>query len=304
MNQVPVDLHHEPKKIWTAMLSLTLIGMAAAFFTLSFSAETPAPGAQAGRPTIVWIPPGLAYLQPPVVAVQAAPKPSAPSPAPAPTPSKAVLALKQAQDSLETERERREEEERKKQEEEEQRKAEEEKRKQEEERKKREDEERKKREEEEQRKEEEERREEEAERRKEEERKRREEEAERRAREQERRAAELRAQADAAARAAEVERLAGLRGIYLGRIRAQIENRMDTPVELIGRKDVVVEVRVLLHADGELKGWPKVVRSSGFPDYDEEAVRAVIQAAPLLLPADEPELLREFLQLNLRIRPK
>ena len=305
MSQVPVDLHHEPKKIRTALISLALIGFSAAFFTLSFSVDAPASGLQIYRPTLVPIPPDFAFPQPPVAVAQSEPEPPAPpQPAPKPTPSKAELALKQAQDSLEAERERREEEERKEREEDEQRKAEEERKQKEEEKKKREEEERKREEEERKQREREEQRKAEDEQRKEEARKRREEEAERRVREQEERAAELRAQADAAARAAEVARLAGLREIYMGRIRAQIETQMDTPAALVGREDVVVEVRVLLHSDGELKGWPKVIRSSGFSDYDEEAIRAVIQASPLLLPSDEPELLREFLQLNLRIRPQ
>ena len=294
MKQVPVDLHRERKKLRTALLSLALIVCPGGLFILGFPGGNPDLGFESPEPPDLLPPqiyyPPLAEAPPPEPEPPAPPKPE---PKPTPTPSEAELALKRIQVSLAAEKERREEEERKQREEEEQRKAEEERKQKEEEKKKREEEERKQREREEQRKTEEEQR-------KEEERKRREEEAEL----ARRKAEELRAQADAAARAAEVARLAGLRDIYLGRIRAQIENRMDTPAALVGREDVVVEVRVLLHSDGELKGWPKVIRSSGFPDYDEEAIRAVIQASPLLLPADEPELLREFLQLNLRIRPK
>ena len=301
MKQVPVDLHRERKKLRTALLSLALIVCPGGLFILDFPEGKPDLGFESPEspdllPPQIYYPP-LAEAPPPEPEPPAPPKPE---PKPTPTPSEAELALKRIQVSLAAEKERREEEERKQREEEEQRKAEEERKQKEEEKKKREEEERKEREREEQRKAEEERRTAEEERRKEEERKRREEEVEL----ARRKAEELRAQADAAARAAEAARLAGLRDIYLGRIRAQIENRMDTPGALVGRTDVVVEVRVLLHSDGELKGWPKVIRSSGFPDYDEEAIRAVIQAAPLLLPADEPELLREFLQLNLRIRPK
>ena len=71
----------------------------------------------------------------------------------------------------------------------------------------------------------------------------------------------------------------------------------------MGRDDVVVEIEVFLHPDGELKGWPTVTRSSGFPEYDEAAIRAVIQAAPLVVPVDEPELLGEFLNLDLDVTP-
>ena len=294
MKQVPVDLHRERKKLRTALLSLALIVCPGGLFILDFPEGKPDLGFESPEPPDLLPPqiyyPPLAEAPPPEPEPPAPPKPA---PKPTPTPSEAELALKRIQVSLAAEKERREEEERKQREEEEQRKAEEERKQKEEEKKEREEEERKQREREEQRKAEEEQR-------KEEERKRREEEAEL----ARRKAEELRAQADAAARAAEVARLAGLRDIYLGRIRAQIENRMDTPAALVGREDVVVEVRVLLHSDGELKGWPKVIRSSGFSDYDEEAIRAVIQASPLLLPSDEPELLREFLQLNLRISPK
>ena len=302
MSQVPVDLHHEPKKIRTALISLALIGFSAAFFTLSFSVDAPAAGLQIYRPTLVPIPPDFAFPQPPVAVAQSEPEPSAPpQPAPAPTPSKAELALKQIQVSLAAEKERREEEEREKREEEERRKAEEERKQKEEEKKKREEEERKEREREEQRKAEEERRTAEEEQRKEEERKRREEEVEL----ARRKAEELRAQADAAARAAEAARLAGLRDIYIGRLENRIGNETDTPAELEGRDDVVVRVEIFLHPDGELKGWPKVIRSSGYPDYDNEAVRAIIQVAPLVIPNadEEPELAREFLYLKLDISP-
>ena len=297
--KIPVDLHDESRKAATGFVSLALILLAGALIWLGASARSaPTRFLVIDAELVDLVPPQFQSLPAPLPKPEAVSEPE-PAPPPKPTPSKAELAFKQVQVSLAADRERREEEERKKLEEE-QRKAEEERKQKEEEKKKREEEERKQREREEQRKAEEERRTAEEEQRKEEERKRREEEVEL----ARRKAEELRAQADAAARAAEVERLAGLRGIYMGRIRAQIENRMDTPGALVGRTDVVVEVRVLLHSDGELKGWPKVIRSSGFPDYDEEAIRAVIQASPLLLPADEPELLREFLQLNLRIRPK
>ena len=299
MRQIPVDLHREPKKFRMALLSLALIAVPAASFVLGFSAEAPAVGLQTYRPSLVPVPLTLPNLQPPVVEVQPEPEPPAPSqPAPAPTPSKAELALKQIQVSLAAEKERREEDEREKREEEERRKAEEERKQKEEEKKKREEEERKEREEEEQRKAEEERQKEEA-------RKQREEEAEAALRAAEERAAELRAQADAEAWAAEEKRLAGLRDIYIGRLENRIGNETDTPAELEGRDDVVVRVEIFLHPDGELKGWPKVIRSSGYPDYDNEAVRAIIKVAPLVIPNadEEPELAREFLYLKLDISP-
>ena len=302
MKQVPVDLHRERKKLRTALLSLALIVCPGGLFILDFPEGKPDLGFESPEPPDLLPPqiyyPPLAEAPPPEPEPPAPPKPA---PKPTPTPSEAELALKRIQVSLAAEKERREEEERKQREEEEQRKAEEERKQKEEEKKKREEEERKEREREEQRKAEEERRTAEEEQRKEEERKRREEEVEL----ARRKAEELRAQADAAARAAEAARLAGLRDIYIGRLENRIGNETDTPAELEGRDDVVVRVEIFLHPDGELKGWPKVIRSSGYPDYDNEAVRAIIQVAPLVIPNadEEPELAREFLYLKLDISP-
>ena len=297
MKQIPVDLHREPKKFRMALLSLALIAVPAASFVLGFSAESPAVGLQTYRPSLVPVPLTLPNLQPPVVEVQPEPEPPAPSqPAPAPTPSKAELALKQIQVSLAAEKERREEEEREKREEEERRKAEEERKQKEEEKKKREEDERKEREREEQRKAEEERQKEEA-------RKQREEEAEAARREAEARAEELRAQADAAAREAEAARLADLRGTYVHRITTQIKRHLSDPIHL-AEQNITVRVKFSLHPNGDLDDWPTVHKSSGDEAYDNAALRAVIKAAPLPLPSDEPELLPEFLKLTLNISPK
>ena len=49
---------------------------------------------------------------------------------------------------------------------------------------------------------------------------------------------------------------------------------------------------------------PEVVESSGLPEYDMEATRAVMKAAPLPMPTKEPELMEEFKELNLYISPE
>ena len=314
-NPVPADLHDEPGMGRTALQALALMVLPPILFSLSISANPSASALQVYRPTLVPIPPTFARPAPPSRPAPPAPADSAkatpPTSAPAPTPSAAELALKKVRDSLKEDKEKREaeaekarkkkeeaeEEKRRKEKEEEKRKAEEEKKKQRE-KENREVEEKKRKEDEAKKKERE------AEELAERVRQREEEEREARAREAEARAAELRAQEDARARADELVRLADLQGIYKSRVIRQIENELETPPALVGRKDVVVEVRVLLHPDGELNGWPTVTRSSGFPDYDEEAIRAVLKAAPLVIPTDEPELLHDFLRLDLDIRPK
>ena len=307
-NPVPADLHDEPGMGRTALQALALMVLPPILFSLSISANPSASALQVYRPTLVPIPPTFARPAPPSRPAPPAPADSAkatpPTSAPAPTPSAAELALKKVRDSLKEEKEKREAEaekvrKKKKEAEEEKRRKEkeEEKRKAEEEKKRKEDEAKKE-------KEEAEKKEREAEELAERVRQREDEAREARAREAEARAAELRAQEDARARADELVRLADLQGIYKSRVIRQIENELETPPALVGRKDVVVEVRVLLHPDGELNGWPTVTRSSGFPDYDEEAIRAVLKAAPLVIPTDEPELLHDFLRLDLDIRPK
>ena len=296
--KVPADLHEERGK-WVpcAILALLAILLPAVPYLLSIAEARPSAPPSIHKVSLLRE--TLAQPAPP------RPKPE-PEPKPKPEPPKkrepakptvAEIALKEIQASLIAEKKKREEEKRKKREREEaekKRKAAEKKKREEAKKKKQAEEEKRKKEEAKKR----------AEELAEAARTRAQEAAAARAKEAADRAAELRAQASAAARAAEAARLADLRGLYLNRIRAQIESRLDTPAAFLGRDDLVAEIRVLLHSDGELKGWPQVTRSSGFPEYDEAAIRAIIQAAPLVVPSDEPELLGEFLQLDLRIRPQ
>ena len=296
--KVPADLHEERGK-WVpcAILALLAILLPAVPYLLSIAEARPSAPPSIHKVSLLRE--TLAQPAPP------RPKPE-PEPEPKPEPPKkrepakptvAEIALKEIQASLIADKKKREEEKRKKREREEaekKRKAAEQKKREEAKKKKQAEEEKRKKEEAKKR----------AEELAEAARARAQEAAAARAKEAADRAAELRAQASAAARAAEAARLADLRGLYLNRIRAQIESRLDTPAAVLGRDDLVAEIRVLLHSDGELKGWPQITRSSGFPEYDEAAIRAIIQAAPLVVPSDEPELLGEFLQLDLRIRPQ
>ena len=300
--KVPADLHEERGK-WVPCAILALLAMLLPTVPYLLSIAEARPSAPPSIHKVSLLRETLAQPAPPRPKPEPQPKPE-PEPKPEPPkkpkpakPTVAEIALKEIQASLVAEKKKREEEKRKKREREEaekKRKAAEKKKREEAKKKKQAEEEKRKKEEAKKR----------AEELAEAARARAQEAAEARAKEAADRAAELRAQADAASRAAEAARLADLRGLYLNRIRAQIESRLDTPAAVLGRDDLVAEIRVLLHSDGELKGWPQITRSSGFPEYDEAAIRAIIQAAPLVVPSDEPELLGEFLQLDLRIRPQ
>ena len=294
--KVPADLHEERGK-WVpcAILALLAILLPAVPYLLSIAEARPSAPPSIHKVSLLRE--TLAQPAPPRPKPEPEPKPEPPKKREPAKPTVAEIALKEIQASLIAEKKKREEEKRKKREREEaekKRKAAEKKKREEAKKKKQAEEEKRKKDEAKKR----------AEELAEAARTRAQEAAAARAKEAADRAAELRAQASAAARAAEAARLADLRGLYLNRIRAQIESRLDTPAAVLGRDDLVAEIRVLLHSDGELKGWPQVTRSSGFPEYDEAAIRAIIQAAPLVVPSDEPELLGEFLQLDLRIRPQ
>jgi colicin import membrane protein len=60
--------------------------------------------------------------------------------------------------------------------------------------------------------------------------------------------------------------------------------------------------KVTLLPDGTLVDDPVLVKSSGFPAYDEAAERAILSAEPLPVPTD-PMLQKLFRELKLSIRP-
>ena len=228
----------------------------------------------------------LVNLPPPSPTSESEKTPPNPEPGKTPPPEpepQAVQTETPAEISL-----RREEEKRKKDEEEARKKREEEKRRREEE-KKREEDERKKREE---------------EKRLAEEKKR--EEKERKKREEERKLAESQAEEDRKKREADKaqrEVLENLKDSYIRRIKSKIRPHLVTPPEARGIENLEVVVEVRLNADGFLEEFPGVLEKSGVTEYDEEAMRAMLKAAPFVMPK-EPELLEEFRVLTLRITPE
>ena len=110
-------------------------------------------------------------------------------------------------------------------------------------------------------------------------------------------AAQRKAQADARAK-----KLALVRGNYINRIVSSIEPFLITPPALRGVDNLKVIVELQLDENGYLLDNPQIYESSGEPEYDEEAIRAVLKAAPLPMPKD-PELIEEFRNLKLHITP-
>ena len=123
------------------------------------------------------------------------------------------------------------------------------------------------------------------------------EEEKKRKRDAERKQAETLAKEQAAT--AERDRLASLFEVYVARIKTQIERKINRPAGLPFDADIEVTILIRVDADGFVIDDPLVWQSSHYPDFDAAAVRAVIQAQPLLVPKDEPKLLPEFRELRL-----
>ena len=132
----------------------------------------------------------------------------------------------------------------------------------------------------------------------------REEEIARQRREQERQRADDIDAAIAAANAAEFDRISALRDIYSERIRVQIREailKLSPPREI--PDNATIRVEVILNSDGTLRLDPRILNSSGFDEYDELVLRALLLVPVFNLPTEEPELLEEFRELNLSICP-
>ena len=308
MQRIPPDLNAEPGK-WLpcALLALVVILLPLALFLLSPDSGAQRPPAQAIKASLIPVrvvsspaPPPPKSEPRPEAKAEPTPKKSAP-----PKPTVAEVALKEVQESLKAELERqRKDEERREKEQREAEKREAEREEQE----RREAKERVERQEAEKRQAEREER-ETSEQKKAQAREQAAREAQ--AKEAARRAAALRAQAEAEARADEIDRLARLRQRIIDQIKEAIHAEFEFPNNLRGRKDLSVRVHFRLGRDGTLDVFPSVSRSetSGFPEYDEAAIKAVLNASarfPDIIPSerDEPELTPEFREdLNLRIRP-
>ena len=132
----------------------------------------------------------------------------------------------------------------------------------------------------------------------------REEEIARQRREQERQRADDIDAAIAEANAAESDRISDLRDIYSERIRVQIREailKLSPPREI--PDNATIRVEVILNSDGTLRLDPRILNSSGFDEYDELVLRALLLVPVFNLPTEEPELLEEFRELNLSICP-
>ncbi len=109
------------------------------------------------------------------------------------------------------------------------------------------------------------------------------------------------------ARKAEQERI---RNEVSTATRVQVERYQDLIRNRIRHKMVKQEVpdsaeaifKVTLLPDGMLMDDPVLIKSSGYPAYDDAAARAIILAEPLPVPTD-PSLQKMFRELKLSIRP-
>lgn len=88
--------------------------------------------------------------------------------------------------------------------------------------------------------------------------------------------------------------------IYRVRIKSLIERHLRIPENTPEDAKVVLLMR--LRPGGNLDGDPTVEESSGYPAYDNEAVRAVIFAQPFPMPSD-PAVLRALQEIKLTVRP-
>jgi len=104
--------------------------------------------------------------------------------------------------------------------------------------------------------------------------------------------ARVRAEVDAATKV-QVERY---QDKIISKIRSRRREVADVP------KDAEVIFKVTLLPDGSLMDEPVLIKSSGFPAYDQAAERAILAAQPLPMPPDV-SLQRMFRELRLSIKP-
>jgi colicin import membrane protein len=91
---------------------------------------------------------------------------------------------------------------------------------------------------------------------------------------------------------------AKLRSEYLGRIRDKIKRFIVKPANLQGNEET--DFDVVLLPDGNVLGV-KLKRPSGNAAYDNAVERAISRAQPLPVPQD-PALLKDFRELNLKFK--
>lgn len=87
---------------------------------------------------------------------------------------------------------------------------------------------------------------------------------------------------------------------YQDMIRSKIRRKMKMVADVPENAEAVFKVTLL--PDGMLMDDPVLIKSSGYPAYDEAAERAILSAEPLPVPADV-SLQKMFRELELKIRP-
>ncbi len=87
---------------------------------------------------------------------------------------------------------------------------------------------------------------------------------------------------------------------YQDMIRNKIRRKMKMVADVPASAEAVFQVTLL--PDGTLMDDPELIKSSGFPAYDEAAARAILSAEPLPVPTDAT-LQKMFRELKLSIRP-
>lgn len=87
---------------------------------------------------------------------------------------------------------------------------------------------------------------------------------------------------------------------YQDMIRNKIRRKMRTVSDVPESAEAIFKVTLL--PDGMLMGDPVLVKSSGFPAYDDAAERAILSAEPLPVPTDV-SLQKMFRELKLSIKP-
>ena len=117
---------------------------------------------------------------------------------------------------------------------------------------------------------------------------------------EERKAAQVAAEQERIAE--EKAALANIRSGYVERIKGKIEQSLITPLLVKDIDNLIVVIKIRLHADGTLINPPEVEESSGYEEYDRAALRAIINAVPLPMPKDK-NLIKEFQEINLYIEP-
>ncbi|MBI5889543.1 MAG: cell envelope integrity protein TolA [Nitrosomonadales bacterium] len=87
---------------------------------------------------------------------------------------------------------------------------------------------------------------------------------------------------------------------YQDMIRNKIRRKMKMVADVPANAEAIFKITLL--PDGMLMENPVLVKSSGFPAYDDAAARAILSAEPLPVPTDE-SLQKMFRELKLSIRP-